>query len=139
MVHYSRSSLLIQVSHAKYIHFIPSFSTSSNPFTLQIRAIYKINRILLISLQIFAKVFVSNILIDISPVVGAKTYPNLEKISSKLKFGRVTQNYVQNYHRKALMFLTWGTAIIHNGCQLPQPEKLMSPNIDMLYIILWHF
>ena len=73
---------------------MPSFSTSSNPFTLQTGAIYKISRILLISLQIFAKVFVSNILIDISPVVGAKPYPNLEKISSKLKFGRVTQNYV---------------------------------------------
>ena len=45
---------------------LPNFSTSSNPFTLQVQTIHKINQILIISLQILAKMFASYIIIDLS-------------------------------------------------------------------------
>ena len=46
MVYYNRSTLMILVNNAKYIHFQPIFSTSMSPFTLQVQAIHKINRTL---------------------------------------------------------------------------------------------
>ena len=45
--------------------FLLNFSTSSNPSTLQVSTIHKINRVLLILLQILVKTFASNI-IDLS-------------------------------------------------------------------------
>ena len=41
MVYYNRSSLMILVSDAKYIHFLPIFPTSSNPFTLHVKSFIK--------------------------------------------------------------------------------------------------
>ena len=49
---------------------------------------------------------------------------HLEKISNKLAFGTVTQNYVLNQQKKATMFWTWGTLEIHNGCQRPKNQCL---------------
>ena len=67
MVYYNRSSLMILVSDAKYIHFLPIFPTSSNPFTLHVEVIHKMNWILLISLLIFVgRNFFSNRKIGIS-------------------------------------------------------------------------
>ena len=53
------------VSNGKYIHFQHIFLTSLSLFRLQVSAIHKANRILLISLQILIKSFASNIIIGI--------------------------------------------------------------------------
>ena len=45
--------------------FLPNLSTSLKPFSFPVKTIHKINWILLISLQILVKSFVSNIIIDL--------------------------------------------------------------------------
>ena len=62
ITHRWRSSSMMQKVHL----FLPTFSTSFNPFRFQVQTIHKINQILLISLQILAKIFASNIIIDLS-------------------------------------------------------------------------
>ena len=66
MVYCNSSSLVILISKAKYIPFLPIFPTSSSPFTLHVEAIHKVNWILLISQQMFVKLFFSNRIIGIS-------------------------------------------------------------------------
>ena len=66
MVYYNHSCLMILVNDTRYIHCLPIFSTSLSPFTLQVWAIYKINRILHISPQMLLTSFVRNIIIDVS-------------------------------------------------------------------------
>ena len=60
------SSLVILIIDAKYIHFYPTFQIPPILSHCKDKAIHKINRILLVSLQILVKSFVSNIMIDLS-------------------------------------------------------------------------
>ena len=62
MVCYNCSSLKMSVNDAKYIQFLPTFST----FTLQVWATHKITQVLFILLQMLVMLFVSIIIIDIS-------------------------------------------------------------------------
>ena len=75
MVYSNRSSLIILVNDAKYIHFSPIFSTSQ---ALSHLDFHKFNRILLFSLQILVKSFVNNLIIDISYNVNKFLY-NIDK------------------------------------------------------------
>ena len=60
------SSLVILIIDAKFIHFYPTFQIPPTLSPCKDKAIHKINRILLVSLQILVKSFVSNIMIDLS-------------------------------------------------------------------------
>lgn len=57
---------MILVSDAMYIDFLPIFPTSSSPFTMYVKAIHNMNRVLFIPLQMFVKFFFSNRIFDIS-------------------------------------------------------------------------
>ena len=71
MIFYNHSSLIILANNAKYIHFYaslkltPSLSHWDLHFTLQPEIIHKINRILLILLQMLIKSFVSKTISDL--------------------------------------------------------------------------
>ena len=111
------SYIFFLVSNGKYIHFQHIFLTSLSLFRLQVSAIHKANRILLISLQILIKSFASNIIIGIMCRI-----PGTWLDSSTVNF---TEEFFQ--HRKEKKSCPWLLNNRESDCWTVLPLYIISP------------